>query len=93
VPRFTLWRLIELKMELLIQCAPAYLLAARWPALRAGPALSGLLVGTVVTMAAMLLGVSRLGGVHAGVWALGLNLVVAVVGSLPRPADRSAHSI
>jgi SSS family solute:Na+ symporter/sodium/pantothenate symporter len=93
VPRFTLWRLIELKMELLIQCAPAYLLAARWAALRAGPALSGLVVGTAVTIAAMLLGISRVGGVHAGVWALGLNLVVAVVGSLSRPAARSAHSM
>jgi Na+/proline symporter len=55
--------------------------------------LSGLVVGTAVTIAAMLLGISRVGGVHAGVWALGLNLVVAVVGSLSRPAARSAHSM
>ena len=82
VPRVTLWRLIELKMELLVQCAPAYLLAARWPGLRAGPTLAGLLAGSVVTIAAMLLGTSRLGGVHAGVWALGVNVAVAVAGSL-----------
>ena len=30
-PEITLWRLIELKMELLIQCVPAFLLAIHWP--------------------------------------------------------------
>jgi Na+/proline symporter len=84
VPRLTLWRLIELKMELLVQCAPAYLLAARWPGLRAGPTLAGLLAGTALTVVAMVLGVSRVGGVHAGVWALAANVTVAVVGSLAR---------
>jgi SSS family solute:Na+ symporter/sodium/pantothenate symporter len=84
VPRLTLWRLIELKMELLVQCAPAYLLAARWPGLRAGPTLAGLLAGTALTVVALVLGVSRVGGVHAGVWALAANVTVAVVGSLAR---------
>ena len=41
----TLWALIELKMELLIQCGPAYLIAVHWRGMRAGPVLLGVLVG------------------------------------------------
>jgi Na+/proline symporter len=82
VPRFTLWRLIELKMELLIQCVPAFLLAIHWPSMRARPAFWGLLVGTVVAVGLILLGVKRIGGVHVGIIGLGFNVIVSVVGSL-----------
>jgi SSS family solute:Na+ symporter/sodium/pantothenate symporter len=81
-PRFTLWRLIELKMELLIQCVPAFLLAIHWPRLRARPAFVGLLAGTLVAAGGVLLGVKRVGGVHVGIIGFGLNTVIAVVGSL-----------
>lgn len=82
VPRFTLWRLIELKMGLLVQCAPAFLLAARWPGLRAGPTVAGLAVGAAIAVVAALLGAGPIGGVHMGVAGLGVNLAVAVGGSL-----------
>ena len=78
----TLWRLIELKMELLIQCVPAFLLAIHWRRLRTGPTLLGLLVGTFFSVGLTLLGQSDLGGIHAGVVGLGLNVVIAVGGSL-----------
>ena len=81
----TLWRLIELKMELLIQCVPAFLLAIHWRRLRAGPTVAGLLVGTVFAVGLTLTGVSRLGGVHVGVVGLCLNGAVAVLGSLWAP--------
>ena len=59
----TLWRLIELKMELLIQCVPAFLLAIQWRGLRAAPTLAGLVVGTLFgvgfTLALTILGVIR----------------------------------
>jgi Na+/proline symporter len=77
-----LWRLIELKMELLIQCVPAFLLAIHWPSMRARPAFWGLLVGTVVAVGLILLGVRRIGGVHVGIIGLGFNVIVSVVGSL-----------
>ena len=77
----TLWRLIELKMELLIQCVPAFLLAIHWGGLRPLPTLLGLLAGTAFGVGLTLAGVAQLGGVHAGVVGLGLNLAVAVVGS------------
>ncbi len=81
-PRFTLWRLIELKMELLIQCVPAFLVAINWRGLRAAPALWGLLAGSALAVGGMLSGVTRLGGVHIGVLGLGLNLAIALTLSL-----------
>jgi Na+/proline symporter len=83
-PRITLWRLIELKMGLLVQCAPAYMLAARWPGLRADAALAGVAGGTAIVVAALAAGIGPVGGVHVGVLALGANLLVGVGGSLSR---------
>lgn len=81
----TLWRLIELKMELLIQCVPAFLVGLHWRRLSAGATLAGLLVGTAFAVGLTLMGVPRLLGVHVGVAGLGLNLLVAGAGSLLRP--------
>ena len=89
----TLWRLIELKMELLIQCVPAFLVALHWRGLRARPALWGLVVGTAVSVGAALAGVKTWGGVHLGVIGLGANSAIAVAGSLrsgARPGARGA---
>jgi SSS family solute:Na+ symporter/sodium/pantothenate symporter len=81
----TLWRLIELKMELLVQCVPAFLLALHWGGLRARPVFAGLVCGGVVAVGAVFLGATRIGGFHVGVLSLALNLVIAVVGSWLRP--------
>ncbi len=98
----TLWGLIELKMELLIQCVPAFLIALHWRGLRAGPACLGLLAGTALAVAGVFLDVKPVGGIHVGVIGLGVNVAIAVIGSLwearaagqgqsgTRP--RSAHS-
>jgi SSS family solute:Na+ symporter/sodium/pantothenate symporter len=77
----TLWGLIELKMELLIQCVPAFLLAIRWPRFRALPGFAGILVGTLVAVAGVALDTTRPAGVHVGVIGLALNLSIVVVGS------------
>jgi SSS family solute:Na+ symporter/sodium/pantothenate symporter len=98
VPRFTLWRLIELKMELLVQCVPAFLLALHWPGFRAAAGLAGLGVGTALAAGGTILGREGLAGVHVGVLALGANLAVAAAGSLllgtraPRPAPAFASA-
>jgi Na+/proline symporter len=78
----TLWGLIELKMELLIQCAPAFLIAIHWPRLRARPAFVGLVAGSALAVAGVFLETKRIGGVHIGVIGLGLNLAIAGLGSL-----------
>ena len=90
----TLWGLIELKMEILVQCVPAFLLALHWRGLRAAPAVAGLVIGSVVAVAAVFLEVPRVAGFHMGVIGLALNLFVAVTGSLlvraRAPEPRSA---
>lgn len=81
VPRLTLWRLVELKMELLIQCVPAFMLALHWRRLRAMPCLAGVVVGTVIAGGAALAGLKRIEGVHVGIIGLAVNLaVVALAG-------------
>jgi len=92
----TLWRLIELKMELLVQCAPAFLLALHWKRLSGGATLAGIVVGTVFAVALTQADVPRLWGVHVGVIGLGLNALVAIAGSWLRPsggAGRAAEAM
>jgi Na+/proline symporter len=79
--QFTLWRLIELKMELLIQCVPAFLLAIHWKRLAAAPTLAGLLVGTGFSVGLTLAGIPRLGGIHVGLVGLVINTAMATLGS------------
>lgn len=89
-PPLTLWRLIELKMELLIQCVPAFLLALHWRRLGAAGCLAGAIVGTAIAAGGTLVGMKRLGGVHVGVIGLAANLAVAVLWSGLRPPAQSA---
>jgi len=81
VPRLTLWRLTELKMELLVQCAPVFLLGLHVSRLRALPVLIGVVVGTLIASAGVLTGVARIQGIHVGVLGLVANVAIAVVGS------------
>jgi SSS family solute:Na+ symporter len=88
----TLWRLIELKMELLIQCVPAFLVALHWRGLRAAPTLAGLLVGTTIAAVATLSGWKTVLGIHVGMIGLGFNLLIAVGLSLRGAPRESASS-
>ncbi len=81
----TLWRLIELKMELLIQCVPAFLLALHLRRQAALPTLVGLLVGTSLAVGLTLAGMPRIGGVHVGLLALVVNVMLVMAGSLLGP--------
>ncbi len=83
----TLWRLIELKMELLIQCVPVFLIALHWRRLDAGSALAGIAVGTLFAVGLTLAGTTRLNGLHVGVVGCALNVVVAVGLSWLRPDE------
>lgn len=87
--RGTLWGLVELKMELLIQCVPAFLLALHWGRPRARAVLSGVLVGAVVAVTLRLAGHTRLAGVHVGVLGLAVNTLVTVVWTLWRDPHRA----
>lgn len=78
-PRLTLWGLTELKMEILVQASPVFVLGATWSRLRAPAALTGLLVGTVVAGGLALSGHGSVGGVHGGLIGWFVNVSLCVV--------------
>lgn len=90
--QLTLWRLIELKMELLIQCVPAFLVAMHWPRLRAWPTFWGICVGTALAAAMALAGIKTVAGVHVGLIGLLANLLIAWLGSMRSLPRESASS-
>ena len=89
-PRITLWGLIELKMELLIQVSPLFVLGVTWPRLGARGALSGLCTGVAISVALPVLGYPRPLGIHAGVIGWAANLLICRA-SAREPARRSSR--
>ena len=77
----TLWRLTEIKLELLCQVAPSIFLGVHLKSLRTDAVLSGLVIGTCVALAIMFGNLAGLGiatkpmGIHAGVWGLAANFL------------------
>ncbi|HSF17069.1 MAG TPA: sodium:solute symporter family protein, partial [Vicinamibacteria bacterium] len=71
-PRITLWGLIELKAEILVQASPAFVLGSLWPGLAARGVLCGAILGAIVA------GLGTLFGHSLGVVAWLANLTVAV---------------
>ena len=76
----TIWRLLEIKLELLIQIAPAIFLGLYSKKINSKSIFLGMLVGTIFALVVMIL--NKLGfnvpskplGVHAGVWGLLINI-------------------
>jgi Na+/proline symporter len=81
-PRISLWGLIELKLEILLQAAPLFVLGATWRRFHAQGALAGLVVGVLIAAGMSFAGTGKLWGFHAGVVALAANLAVGVMVSL-----------
>jgi SSS family solute:Na+ symporter/sodium/pantothenate symporter len=84
----SLWLLIRLKLEFMVQLSPVFLLGLFWKRLQAGPVFAGMALGTLVTLVIW-------GGVmfdlwqdrsplgfSAGLWGLAVNYGVCVVGGL-----------
>ncbi|MFQ5791506.1 MAG: sodium:solute symporter family protein, partial [Acidobacteriota bacterium] len=77
-PRITLWGLTELKMEILAQVSPVFLLGLSWKRLTAPAAFSGMLAGTALAAGMTLVGYGKLWGIHAGLLGWGLNMAVSI---------------
>ena len=81
----TIWRLMEIKLELLCQIAPAILIGIHLKNLDKHMILSGILSGTGVAL--FIIGSNMLGfqipakpwGIHAGVWGLLVNCLVVFI--------------
>ena len=78
----TIWALIKLKLELLCQVAPAFMIGIHWKRLRSGPVLLGMVLGTMIAGGLRFLEWSWLAIVPAGIVGLATNILVAVLGSL-----------
>jgi Na+/proline symporter len=74
-PRITLWGLIELKMQILVQIAPLFLLGVHSDRVTPKGMFLGLCVGFGFAMGTFFLGFKTFGGIQVGLLALGLNLL------------------
>ena len=76
------------KFDLLVQLSPAFFLGLHWSGLRPRPVFVGLIAGLVIALG-LAFGVSgKPWGIHAGLYGLPVNLVLAVGGSLLAPKER-----
>ncbi len=77
----TIWRLMEIKLELLCQIAPAIFLGLHIKGLRSAAVLSGIIIGTLTAVIIILHPVlpDKPCGIHAGIWGLITNVAVLVV--------------
>lgn len=81
-PPGTLIDIFTLKIELLIQLAPAFILGMYWKRLAAGPVFWGMLAGVALAGGLTLVGVDAVYGLHGGVLGLLVNLAICWIGSL-----------
>ena len=73
-PRTTLWGLTEIRMEILAQVAPLFVLGIAWRRLTTAAAITGLAVGCATYAGLLLAGYPEVWNIHAGVIALGVNV-------------------
>lgn len=88
-PRVTLWGLTEIKMEILAQVAPLFVVGVTWRRLTTAAACSGMLAGCATYAGLLLAGRPEVWDVHAGVLGLGVNVAACVAVTL-LPARRRA---
>ncbi|TLS35608.1 sodium:solute symporter family protein [Pseudalkalibacillus caeni] len=81
-PPATLYEIFVLKFELLVQVAPAFILGLYWNKLSAKPVFWGMLIGALLAGFMTLTGHKTVFGIHGGVIGLGINFLIAVVGSV-----------
>ena len=86
-PRVTLWGLTEIKMEILAQVAPLFVLGVTWSRLTTSAAFVGMLAGCATYSGLLLTSNPEPWNIHAGVVALGVNLTCCVVGSTGQNTD------
>ena len=84
-PRTTLWGLTEIRMEILAQVAPLFVLGVAWRRLTTPAVVTGLAAGCLTYGGLLLAGQPEVWNVHAGVIALGVNVACCVgLTRLPR---------
>jgi Na+/proline symporter len=92
----SIWLLIKLKLEFMVQIAPVFVLGVYWRRLPAGAVLLGVCTGTAITLT--LWGGAAFGfwdaaqrspwNISAGVWGLAANFAICIVGGLTSRGER-----
>jgi len=77
-PGFTLWRLLEVKFEILMQVAPAFVLGFYRPNLNARTAMIGIGVGTALALSGFFMG-GKWFGFHPGTIGCAVNFAICVL--------------
>ncbi|MEC7900471.1 MAG: hypothetical protein VX385_01435, partial [Acidobacteriota bacterium] len=80
----------ELKMEILVQVSPVFVLGAVWSRLTARAALVGISIGALLTSASVLMGIRSLWGFHSGLLAWVVNVALCVFLSTLHNPHRSS---
>ncbi|MFC3419090.1 sodium:solute symporter [Salinicoccus hispanicus] len=80
-PPGTLYQIFVLKLEILVQVAPALILGLYWERSHARSVFAGMLIGALVAAVFTFASLTPL-GIFSGVWGLIINLMVYVCGSL-----------
>jgi Na+/proline symporter len=88
-PKVTLWRLLELKFEVLIQVAPAFVLGFYLPRLTAPIALIGIVAGTLIAMVGFIQE-TKWFGCHPGTIGCLMNLGICLVMSRRNSSSTNA---
>ncbi len=83
--KITLWGLIELKMQILIQIAPLFILGIHSQRVSARGMMWGLCIGFTFAIGTFFLDISTMGGVQVGLIGLVLNVITCYVFSRPQP--------
>ncbi|GAB3292834.1 sodium:solute symporter family protein [Parasphingorhabdus pacifica] len=89
-PPATLVNIFVLKIELLVQLAPVFMLGLYWKRLAVWPTFWGMAAGAALAGGMTLAGTGTVHGVHGGIIGLVLNLAICVGGSLLLRSDESA---
>ncbi|KKK34960.1 sodium:pantothenate symporter [Salinicoccus sediminis] len=80
-PPATLYQVFVLKLEILVQVAPAIILGIYWQRSHAKSVFAGMLAGTLLAAFFTFTGMKPL-GIFSGIWGLMLNLAIYTGGSL-----------
>jgi len=89
-PKITLWGLIELKMQIMVQVAPLFILGVHSKRVTSKGMLAGLIIGFLFSIITFFMGYKTLGGIQSGLIALLLNLIACFVFSCFLPNKLNA---
>ncbi len=99
--QLTLVQLLEMKFDMLLQLAPAFIIGIHWKGMRSGPVFAGMFIGLVFALSFFWVpdkGESwmtaiKTSGFHSGLYAMLLNAVIAVAGSVIFAAKKSRRDL